>query len=82
MGNGVTTDNQAEAFELCLKRDFPTINFKDGKQVWLFSFFNDFTKHRCTQEGREGGGGGAPHVPPIKIFEKLPHKNEIKHDAP
>ena len=26
------------------------------------------------------GGRGAPHVPPIKIFEKLPHKNAIKHD--
>ncbi len=22
------------------------------------------------------------HVPPIKIFEKLPHKNAIKHDPP
>ncbi len=30
-------------------------------------------------EGGEGGWG-APHVPPIKIFEKLPHKNAIKHD--
>ncbi len=28
------------------------------------------------------GGRGAPHVPPIKIFEKLPHKNAIKHDPP
>jgi hypothetical protein len=28
------------------------------------------------------GGGGPPHVPPIKIFEKLPHKNAIKHDPP
>jgi hypothetical protein len=32
------------------------------------------------------GGGererGALHVPPIKIFEKLPHKNKIKHDPP
>ncbi len=81
MGNGVTTANRATAFEFCLKRDFPKINFEDGKQVWLFSFFNDLTKHRCTQKGREGGGG-APHVPPIKIFEKLPHKNAIKHDAP
>jgi len=27
-------------------------------------------------------GRGAPHVPPIKIFEKLPHKNAIKHDPP
>jgi len=26
--------------------------------------------------------GGAPHVLPIKIFEKLPHKNAIKHDPP
>jgi hypothetical protein len=26
------------------------------------------------------GGGEAPHVSPIKIFEKLPHKNAIKHD--
>jgi hypothetical protein len=24
----------------------------------------------------------APHVPPIKIFEKLPHKNAIKQDPP
>ncbi len=24
--------------------------------------------------GGERGGRGAPHVPPIKIFEKLPHK--------
>jgi hypothetical protein len=31
-----------------------------------------------------GGGGlrGTPHVPPIKIFEKLPHKNAIKHAPP
>ncbi len=28
------------------------------------------------------GGRGAPHVPPIKIFEKLPPKNAIKHDPP
>ncbi len=28
------------------------------------------------------GGSGAPHVPPIKIFEKLPHKNAVKHDPP
>jgi hypothetical protein len=28
------------------------------------------------------GGGGAPDVPPIKIFEKLPHKNAIKHKEP
>jgi hypothetical protein len=28
------------------------------------------------------GGRGAPHVPLIKIFEKLPHKNAIKHDPP
>jgi hypothetical protein len=27
-------------------------------------------------------GEGAPRVPPIKIFEKLPHKNAIKHDPP
>jgi hypothetical protein len=33
LGNGVTTDNQAEAFEFCLKRDFPNINFEDGQQV-------------------------------------------------
>ena len=26
------------------------------------------------------GGRGAPHVPPIKVFEKLPQKNAIKHD--
>jgi hypothetical protein len=25
-------------------------------------------------------GRGAPHVPPIKFFEKLPHINAIKHD--
>ncbi len=37
--------------------------------------------HRCTQGG-EGGEEGAPHVPPIKIFEKLPLKNAIKHDPP
>ncbi len=30
----------------------------------------------------EGEGRGAPHVPPIKIFEKLLHKNAIKHDTP
>jgi hypothetical protein len=24
-------------------------------------------------------GRGAPHVPPIRIFEKLPQKNAIKH---
>ncbi len=33
-----------------------------------------------------GGGGrgcrGAPHVPSMKIFEKLPHKNAIKYDPP
>jgi hypothetical protein len=29
-----------------------------------------------------GGGGGEPHVPPKKIFEKLPHKNAIKHGPP
>ena len=34
-----------------------------------------FSMHRCTQ-------GGAPHVPPIKILEKLPHKNAIKHGPP
>ncbi len=28
------------------------------------------------------GGRGAPHVPLLKIFEKLPHKNAIKHDPP
>jgi hypothetical protein len=27
-------------------------------------------------------GEGEPHVPPIKIFEKLSHKNAIKHDTP
>ncbi len=32
--------------------------------------------------GGEGGGGGAPHAPPINIFEKLLHKNAIKHDPP
>jgi hypothetical protein len=26
------------------------------------------------------GGRGARHVPPLKIFEKLPHKNALKHD--
>jgi hypothetical protein len=33
---------------------------------------------------RRGGerGPGAPYVPPIKIFEKLQHKNAIKHDPP
>ncbi len=32
---------------------------------------------------RTGGrGGGAPHISPIKIFEKLPHKNAIKQDPP
>jgi hypothetical protein len=31
-----------------------------------------------------GGGerGGVPHVPSKNIFEKLPHKNAIKHDTP
>jgi hypothetical protein len=34
LGNGRRiTNNQAEAFEFCLKRDFPNINFKDGQQV-------------------------------------------------
>ncbi len=37
--------------------------------------------HRGGGEGGRGGRG-APHVPPIKIFEKLPHKNAIKHDPP
>jgi len=32
--------------------------------------------------GAGGERGGAPHVPPIKIFEKLPHKTAIKHDLP
>jgi hypothetical protein len=32
--------------------------------------------------GGRGRGRGAPHVPSIKIFEKLPHKNAIKHDPP
>ncbi len=41
-----------------------------GKGIW----------QRCTRGGE--GGRGAPHVPPIKIFEKLPHKNAIKHDPP
>jgi hypothetical protein len=35
---------------------------------------------------RHTGGGErgrwALHVTPIKIFEKLPHKNAIKHDPP
>jgi hypothetical protein len=26
--------------------------------------------------------GRGAQVPPIKIFEKLPHKNAIKHDPP
>ncbi len=39
--------------------------------------------HRCTKGGPGGERGrGALHVPPIKIFEKLPHKNAIKHDPP
>jgi hypothetical protein len=40
-----------------------------------------FNHQRCT---RGGGGGGreAPHVPPLKIFRKLPHKNAIKHPPP
>jgi hypothetical protein len=39
--------------------------------------------HRGGRGGRGGeGGGGAPLDPPIKIFEKLPHKNAIKHDPP
>jgi hypothetical protein len=45
----------------------------------IFALLNLSRGHRCTQGG---GGGGAPHVPPIKIFEKLPHKNAIKHDPP
>jgi hypothetical protein len=28
------------------------------------------------------GGRGAPQVSPIKIFEKLSHKNAIKHNPP
>jgi hypothetical protein len=43
--------------------------------------FSEHEKHRCTNGGGERGRG-APHVPPIKIFEKLPHKNAIKHDPP
>jgi hypothetical protein len=37
--------------------------------------------HRCTQGGG-AGWRGAPHVPPIKFFEKLPHKNPIKLTTP
>ncbi len=47
---------------------------------------NSFTPihvgHRCTQGGGEEGEERAPHVPPMKIFEKIPHKNAIKHDPP
>jgi hypothetical protein len=31
--------------------------------------------------GERGEGWVAPHEPTIKIFEKLPHKNAIKHDS-
>jgi hypothetical protein len=31
---------------------------------------------------RGRGGRGVPHLPLINIFEKLPHKNAIKHDPP
>ena len=37
----------------------------------------DIDAHRGVERG-----GWAPHVPPIQIFEKLPHKNAIKHDPP
>jgi hypothetical protein len=30
-------------------------------------------------DAHRGGGEGAPHVPPSKDFEKLKHKNAIKH---
>ena len=40
----------------------------------------NINKTICTQGWP--GGRGAPHVPPIKIFEKLAHKNAIKHDLP
>jgi hypothetical protein len=40
------------------------------------------TDHIDAHRGGGIGGRGAPHVPPIKIFEKLPHKNAIKHDPP
>ncbi len=47
----------------------------------LFCRVSNSTKYRCTQGGGGGkgwGGRGAPHVPPIKIFVKLPHKNAMK----
>jgi hypothetical protein len=44
-----------------------------------FSYYSGrIDEHMGGGEGRRG----APHVPPIKIFEKLPHKNAIKHDPP
>ncbi len=51
------------------------------------SFWWKFWKYfwsRFIDAHRGGGRGsrGAPHVPPIKIFEKFPHKNAIKHTHP
>jgi hypothetical protein len=38
--------------------------------------------HRVGGGGERGEGWGAPHEPAIKIFEKLPNKNAIRHDPP
>ena len=47
--------------------------------IMKFSYYSGrIDEHMGGGEGRRG----APHVPPIKIFEKLPHKNAIKHDPP
>jgi hypothetical protein len=44
---------------------------------------NSFTPIHVGHRGEgERGEGRAPHVPPMKIFEKIPHKNAIKHDPP
>jgi hypothetical protein len=36
-------------------------------------------EHRCIQRRDGGGGGVPPHCTPLKDFEKLDHKNAIKH---
>jgi len=41
-----------------------------------------FHKVRLIDAHRGERGEGAPHVSPRIIFEKLPHKNAIKHDLP
>ena len=48
----------------------------------IFFFFHMSNFMKTESMSIDAHRVGAPHVPPIKIFEKLPHKNAIKHDPP